>query len=485
LSFYEILYRKQAVGYGRRTTPPHYEVRIVKISFLGATQTVTGSRFLIEHDGQRVMIDCGLFQGPREWKNRNWEDFPVDPSSINCIVLTHAHIDHSGFLPRLIGLGFRGPVYCTPATAELLALMLPDSGHLQEEDATYANKVKYSRHEPALPLYTEEEARAALDYLRPVDFYRKMELAGDLIFNYVRAGHILGSAMVEIHADGRKVLFSGDVGRPAQFITKKPDDCKPAEYIVLESTYGNRLHKKIDVKKRLAEIITRTAAQGGTLVVPSFAIGRTQELLFILRLLEEEHSVPKLPVYIDSPMAIHALPIYDRHHIDFSRQLEEVSRRDPTPFICHHIQALNTVQESKKLNEISYPAVIVSSSGMATGGRILHHLKHKIGDHRNTILFIGYQAEGTKGRFLVEGAEEIKIHGQQYRVKAAVESIDALSCHADYEEMLAWLEHLKTPPQQVFLVHGEEQSSAAMATRIREKFGWTVNIPQYRETVEI
>lgn len=457
----------------------------MKISFFGATHTVTGSRFLVEHGGSRVLIDCGLFQGPREWKDRNWTDFPADPSTIDCVVLTHAHIDHSGYLPRLIHQGFRGLVYCTPATAELLRLMLPDSAHLQEEDAQYANKEKYTRHEPALPLYTEEEARKALEYLRPIDFYRKISLASDLSFTYQRAGHILGSAMIELKTQDATIAFTGDLGRPAQYITKKPDEPIPADFLVLESTYGNRLHKRIDVKKKLAEIMTRTASQGGTLVVPAFAIGRTQEMLFILRLLEEENAVPKMPIYIDSPMAIHALPIFDRHHIDFSKQLEAVAKKDPTPFICHHIHALNTVEESKKLNDVSYPSVIISSSGMATGGRILHHLKHKIGDHRNTILFIGYQAEGTKGRYLIEGAKEIKIHGKQWPVRATIESLDALSCHADYEEMLQWLESVKRPPRQVFLVHGEEEAVTALSGRIQEKFHWPVKIPQYLETVEI
>lgn len=460
----------------------------MKISFLGATRTVTGSRFLVESNRLRILIDCGLFQGPREWKERNWEAFPVDPSEVDAVVLTHAHIDHSGYLPRFVQLGFRGPIYCTPATAELLSLMLPDSGHLQEEDAEFANKSRYTKHEPALPLYTEEQALAALNQLHHVDFYKRFNLVEGLSFSFLRAGHILGSGMVEMNVDGPqplRVLFSGDLGRPAQYITKKPDEVHEADYLVLESTYGNRLHQSVNVKERLAEIIRETAAHGGVLLVPAFSIGRTQELLFLLRTLEEARQVPQLPVYIDSPMAIHALPIYNRHNIDFSAELKKIAARDDTPFICHHIHAMQSVADSKKLNDVTYPAVIISASGMATGGRILHHLKRRIGDHRNTVLFIGFQAAGTKGRFLVEGAREIKIHGQEYPVRARIEYMDGLSAHADYAEMLDWLAFFRKPPRHVFLVHGEEEASKDMARRIRERFGWNVHVPGYLESVDL
>lgn len=460
----------------------------MKLSFLGATQTVTGSRFLVDAGGFRVLIDCGLFQGPREWKERNWEPFPVEPSSVNAVVLTHAHIDHSGFLPRFVQMGFRGPIYCTPATAELLALMLPDSGHLQEEDAAFANKKRYTRHEPALPLYTEQQARDTLAQLRHVDFYAPFELAKGLTFSFLRAGHILGSGMVELNdtsKEPKKVLFTGDLGRPVQYITRKPDDVQMADYLILESTYGNRLHQRVDVRERLGEILRTTAAHGGVLLVPAFSIGRTQELLFLLRTLEEAHAVPQVPVYIDSPMAIHALPIYDHHKIDFSAELKKIAARDDTPFICHHIHAMTNVEESKKLNNVHSPAVIVSASGMATGGRILHHLKHRIGDHRNTVLFIGFQAVGTKGRYLVEGAREIKIHGQVYPVRAQIEYLDGLSAHGDYEEILQWLTGFEKPPRKTFLVHGETDAANEMAMRIRERFGWNVEVPTYCESVEL
>jgi metallo-beta-lactamase family protein len=457
----------------------------MKITFLGATQTVTGSRFLVEEDGVRALVDCGLFQGPRIWKERNWEDPPIDPASIDCIILTHAHIDHSGFLPRYVKLGFKGPIYCTAATAELLELMLPDSGHLQEEDAEFANRQGKSRHTIALPLYTEQDAWQACKLTKEVDFYAPFQLSQNLSFQFLRAGHILGSGMVQLNSktSGLQVLFSGDLGRPVQYITKKPDPVESADYLILESTYGNRLHQQVDVKLKLKEIIKETAARGGVLLVPAFAIGRTQELLFILRILEEAREVPKLPVWIDSPMAIKALPIYHRHDIDFSAELQKVAENDNTPFICHHIHSATSVEESKKLNDIHYPAIIISASGMATGGRILHHLKHRIEDHRNTILFIGFQAQGTKGRFLVDGAEEIRIHKQNFRVNARIEYMDGLSAHADYQEMLEWLSTFKKPPRKTFLVHGEESASEQMAQHIRNRYGWNVVVPSYRDSV--
>jgi metallo-beta-lactamase family protein len=459
----------------------------MRISFLGATQTVTGSRFLVEEDGFRVLIDCGLFQGPRHLKERNWAEQPVDPSSVDCIILTHAHIDHAGFLPRYYKLGFKGPVYSTPATAELAELMLPDSGHLQEEDAFFANKHKHTRHDPALPLYTEQDALDTLRLFQPVEFYTPFQLSKNLSFQFLRAGHILGSGMVQLVEKDPKLqlLFSGDLGRPVQYITKKPDEVENADYLILESTYGNRKHQDGDMREAIAEVIRQTAARGGVLLVPAFSIGRTQELLFILRTLEEAREVPKLPVWIDSPMAIHAMPIYHRHDIDFSAELEKIAVIDPTPFICHHIHAAQSVQESKELNKITYPAIIISASGMATGGRVLHHLKQRIGDHRNTILFIGFQAQGTKGRLLVDGIPELKLHGQHYRVRAQIVYMDGLSAHADYEEMLEWLSYFKKPPKKVFLVHGEEEASFAMASKIQNQLHWNVHVPAYNESVDL
>ena len=456
----------------------------MKLQFCGAAQTVTGSRFLIDHD-KKILIDCGLFQGPRIWKERNWSDLPFEPSKVDAVVMTHAHIDHSGFLPRFVKLGFAGRVICTPATADLLSLLLPDSANIQEEDAAFANKKRYTGHDPALPLYTEQDAINALKLLHTVDFYKTFELSNRLSFRFLRAGHILGSAMIEMRHDEQTCLFTGDIGRPSQFIINRPDTIRSTDHLVIESTYGNRLHQRIDVKECLAEIINRTVSNGGTLLVPAFAIGRTQELLFLLRDLYETRRIPRLPIFIDSPMAISAISIYSRHMSDSSKELKDLHQRDSTPFEWDPVKSIRTVEESMTLNTMTRPAIIISASGMATAGRILHHLKRRISDHRNTVLFIGFQAEGTKGRLLVEGIGEIKIHGKQYKVAAKIEYLDALSCHADYEEILLWLKSFERPPAKVFLVHGEKTASESLAEKIRERYGWNVHIPQYLESVDL
>jgi metallo-beta-lactamase family protein len=458
---------------------------MTKISFYGGAGTVTGSRFLVEADQHKLLVDCGLFQGPRTWKERNWTTLPFDPSHVDSVLLTHAHIDHSGFLPRFAKLGFQGGVICTPATADLLSLLLPDSGHIQEEDAAFANKKKYTKHSPALPLYTEKEAFDVLRQLRSADYYKEIRFSERLSFRFLRAGHILGSAMIELKHDDKVFLFTGDLGRPSQFIIKQPDVVKSADYLILESTYGNRLHQRIDVKKKLTEIITRTVSNGGTILVPSFAIGRTQELLFLLRELSAEKRIPHLPIFVDSPMAIKAMDIYNRHLSDASLELAHLQKRDQTPFEWEQVQHLRTVQDSMTLNNMIRPSIIISASGMATAGRILHHMKRRIGNHRNTILFIGFQAEGTKGRFLVEGADEIKIHGKQYRVEAKIEYIDALSCHADYEEILGWLGNFQSAPKKVLLVHGEPEASKSLAKKIQKQFGWDVEVPAYADTLHL
>lgn len=456
----------------------------MKISFYGAAQTVTGSRFLIDAD-RKVLIDCGLFQGPRTWKDLNWKELPFDPAQVETVVLTHAHIDHTGFLPRFAKLGFRGRVICTPGTADLLSLLLPDSGHIQEEDAAFANKKKYTKHDPALPLYTEQDAYDVLKQVETLNFYKAFQLSDRFSFRFLRAGHILGSAMIEIRFDGKTCVFTGDLGRPSQFIIKQPDAVRSTDYLVLESTYGNRLHQRVNVKERLAETITRTVANGGTLLVPAFSIGRTQELLFLLRDLSERHKIPQIPIFLDSPMAIDAITIYNRHRVDSSPELADLHKRDSTPFVWDQIHPLRTVEQSMTLNKMVQPSIIISASGMATAGRILHHLKRRIEDHRNTVLFIGFQAEGTKGRLLVEGIPELKIHGKQYKVAAKIEYMDALSCHADYEEILEWLENFQQPPQKVFLVHGEKSASESLAHKIRESYGWNVSVPQYLESVDL
>ena len=457
----------------------------MKISFYGAAQTVTGSRFLVETANRKVLVDCGLFQGPRVWKDRNWADLPFDPSTVDEVVLTHAHIDHTGFLPRFAKLGFRNRVLCTPATAELLSLLLPDSGHIQEEDAAFANKKRYTSHDPALPLYTEEDANHVLSQLETLEFYRDVSLSPNLTFQFLRAGHILGSAMIQFRHKEETILFTGDLGRPSQFLIKRPDSVTDIDYLIIESTYGNRLHQTVDVKERLVEIISRTASSGGTVIVPAFAIGRTQELLFLLRQLDESRRIPRLPIFVDSPMAIDAMRIYSRHLTDSSTELEALQRLDDTPYEWDGVRALRTIAESMQLNSMVHPSIIIAASGMATAGRILHHLKRRIGNHRNTVLFIGFQAEGTKGRLLMEGIKAIKIHGKTYKVEAKIESMDALSCHADYNELLQWLKNFKRPPKRTFLVHGEASASQSLAEKIREEYGWNVHVPSYLETVTL
>ncbi|MCI0412490.1 MBL fold metallo-hydrolase [bacterium] len=457
----------------------------MKISFYGAAQTVTGSRFLIETPEKKVLVDCGLFQGPRIWKERNWAKLPFEPAGLDCVVLTHAHIDHAGFLPRFAKLGFRGPVICTPATADLLSLLLPDSGHIQEEDAAFANKKKYTRHDPALPLYTEEDAKKVLEQLQQLEYYKPVQLSSNLSFSFLRAGHILGSAMIEFRYRDKTILFTGDLGRPSQFLIKRPDEVRSADYLVMESTYGNRLHQRVDVKKKLTELIKRTFANGGSVLVPAFAIGRTQELLFLLRNLVENGQIPKLPIFVDSPMAIDAMSIYNHHRSDSSKELEHLQLRDDTPFQWDGVRPLRTVQDSMSLNTRTQPCIIISASGMASAGRILHHLKRRISEHFNTVLFIGFQAEGTKGRLLVDGIKEIKVHGKQYPVEAKIEYLDALSCHADYEEILQWLQNFQRPPEKVFLVHGETSASQSLSQKIAESYGWNVHVPVYMESVDL
>ncbi|HTK85755.1 MAG TPA: MBL fold metallo-hydrolase, partial [Patescibacteria group bacterium] len=421
----------------------------MKLTFLGATGTVTGSKYLLESSGKRIMIDCGLFQGKKELRLRNWAELPVDPALIDAILLTHAHLDHCGYIPRLIKNGFKGPIYCSAATADLCGIILPDSGHIQEEDAAQANKHEWSKHKPALPLYTEQEAREALKQLMPIKFGKAYGI-GDLSFTLSRAGHILGAAFIRIEdGDGTSILFSGDLGRPRDPVMKPPAQAQKADYIVVESTYGDRLHNTEDPSEDLERIITKTAARGGTLIIPAFAVGRAQAILYYLHLLRQEERIPDaIPIYLDSPMAIDATELLHRHMSDH-RLPKDLCRA-----VCSVAEYTRTVEESKRLddNHNNMPRIIISASGMATGGRVLHHLKHYIGDARNTILLAGFQAEGTRGDRLARGEKEIKIHGYMCPVKAQIVRMDSLSAHADYSEILDWLGHFRAPPRKVFVV---------------------------------
>jgi len=459
------------------------------ITYLGGTGTVTGSKFLLEHHDYRVLIDCGLFQGLKDLRLRNWQPFPVDVGKIDLVVLTHAHLDHTGYLPVLVRRGFDRDVLATPATCELSGILLPDSGHLQEEDARFANWKGYSKHSPALPLYTEEEARRALPLLRPLPFDQTLEVHDGLSLRLYPAGHILGAALVEVivrPSNGRgrekRLLFSGDLGRPDQPILPDPAPLPACDHLVLESTYGDRDHPREDPKDRLESLIRETVRRGGTLLIPSFAVGRTQTLLYLLREMRREDRLPEdIPIYLDSPMAIEATRIVTRHPEAQDLEMRALAASGEDPLGLARIQIASSVEESKALNGIAYPAIIISASGMAEGGRILHHLEFKLPDHRTTVLFVGFQAAGTRGRALQEGARSIKIHGKQVPVRARVETLDGLSAHADRGEVLRWLRSSGNRPGTVHLVHGEPAGIEELAGRIREELPCEVHAPGYLE----
>ena len=459
------------------------------IQFLGATQTVTGSKHLVEVDGYRVLVDCGLFQGLKELRRRNWEPCPVDPASLNAVILTHAHIDHSGYLPRLTSGGFAGAVYATPATAELAQIMLPDSARIQEEDAEYANRKGYAKHSPALPLYTERDARAALRLLRPVGYGQRVELGRHLSFELIPAGHILGSGFVcfDLKGGGRnkRLVLSGDIGRYDEPIIPDPSKVAWADHLVLESTYGNRAHPEVDVKAQLAAIINETAARSGQVIIPAFAVGRTQQLIYFLRELEDEARIPVLPVFVDSPMAVQATRLYLKHEEDHDLDMQALLDEKRNPLATRRFHLARSVAESKAVTAGEEPAIVIAASGMATGGRVLHHLARRLPDERHTVIFAGFQAAGTRGRRLVDGEPEVRIHGRMVPVRARVEQIDNLSAHADYREILRWLGYFERAPERVFLVHGEPEAAEVLKVRIEERYGWRVDIPSYLERFEL
>lgn len=451
----------------------------MRLTFLGAAGTVTGSKYLLEHGGQRVLVDCGLFQGLKQLRLRNWDRLPVDPREIDAVVLTHAHIDHSGYLPALARQGFRGPVFCTEATRDLCALLLPDAGHLQEEDASYANRQGFSKHKPALPLYTEEDAREALRLLRPQPFGQAFEPATGLQVRFSAAGHILGAASLHVRWESGSLLFSGDLGRDDDLLMRPPEPPPAADHVVIESTYGDRLHAREDPATGLAEAISRTAARGGIVVIPAFAVGRAQSLMYVLACLKRDRRIPDLPVFLNSPMAADTTEIY-RKHRDLHRLTAQQCR-----LMCGAAKVVNSVEESRKLNELRFPAVIISASGMATGGRVVHHLKAMAPDHRNTILLAGYQAAGTRGAALAGGAREIKIHGAYVPVRAEVVSLGALSAHADREELLRWIGRLPRSPKRVFITHGEPVAADSLRLAIEEAHRWPCTVPESMQAVEL
>jgi metallo-beta-lactamase family protein len=447
-----------------------------RITFHGASETVTGSRYLVETDGARVLVDCGLFQGLKKLRQRNWAPPGFDAASLDAVILTHAHIDHSGYLPRLCKAGFRGPVYCTEGTRDLASILLPDAGHLQEEEARLANRGGYSRHHPALPLYTRADAEACLEQLAPVPFHAAFTPAAGVTATFTRAGHIIGSACVQLALGGTSVTFTGDVGRPVHTVMRPPERLRPTDFLVVESTYGDHRHPAIDPAEELARVVNATLERGGTLVVPAFAVGRAQQLLHLLAGLRAARRIPAVPVYLDSPMAIDATHLFYRHGADHALTHEACAA------MSQLAACTRTPDESKEIDRRTEPSIILSASGMATGGRVLHHLRRFLPDPRSTVLLVGYQAAGTRGRLLGDGADELKIHGQYVPVRATVARIDALSAHADYHELLAWLRASELAPRRVFVTHGEPQAADAMRRRLADELGWEAVVPGLGDT---
>jgi len=448
----------------------------VKITFLGAAGTVTGSKYLIENKKFKFLIDCGLFQGLKQLRLKNWEPFPIEPESIDAVFLTHAHIDHSGFLPMLVKNGFKGHIYCTKATYELCKILLPDSGFLHEEDAKRANKYHYSKHQPALPLYTQQDAEYCLKYFKTVEFNQSYAFFPDIELIWHRAGHILGASFIELHVDKRTFIFSGDVGRPNDPIMKPAEPPKSCHTLIIESTYGDRLHGEEDALSMIAKTVNETLKRHGTILIPAFAVGRTQAMMYYLDQLITQKKIPNIPIYLDSPMAIDATKIL-QHHLDEHRlSLNDCYR------ICNHVEYVNTQDESKTLDLIKTPKIIISASGMLSGGRILHHLKRFGSDPNNTILLTGYQAAGTRGARLQNHERQLKIHGQMHPINAQLVSLSSTSAHADFKELIEWMSQLQTLPKQIFITHGEANAALAMQKHIFEAFNIAAIVPQYKDT---
>lgn len=451
----------------------------LQLTFLGAVGTVTGSKYLVEADGKRFFVDCGLFQGFKQLRLRNWAKLPVDPKSIDAVVLTHAHLDHTGYLPLLVKNGFRGPIYCTPGTRDLCAILLPDSGHLQEKDAEFANRHGFSKHHPALPLYTLKDAEFSLKRFASLDFNEDKQLSPQVRFRFVPAGHILGAAMIEFTCGSTKVVFSGDLGRPNSVIVIDPMPIHETDYLLIESTYGNRKHETQNPEDVLADIINRTAGRGGTVVIPSFAVGRSQLLMYHLHRLKQAKRIPEIPIFLDSPMAEEASALFVKHAD------EEKLSASQARAVCAVARFVTSVDESKAIDHDPTPKVIISASGMATGGRVLHHLKIYAPDARNTILFAGFQAGGTRGDAMTKGAKEVKIHGAYVPIRAEVDNLHMLSAHADADEIIVWLRNFKRPPKETFVTHGEPDAADALRHRIAEELGWACTVPEYRDTVAL
>jgi metallo-beta-lactamase family protein len=451
----------------------------VQLQFLGATGTVTGSKYLVQHGSAKVLVDCGLFQGYKQLRLRNWAPLPVQASDIAAVVLTHAHIDHSGYLPLLVRQGFRGRIFCSAATRDLCGILLPDSGGLLEEEADYANRHHFSKHTPALPLYTRGDAVRALQQLQAVPWHTEWAPVPGLRAMLFPAGHMLGASFVRLATERTSLLFSGDLGRPGDLVLKAPEPAPAADFLVVESTYGDRLHLVGDPMAQLAEVINRTAARGGTLVVPAFAVGRAQLLLHCIQQLKAQGRIHQLPVFLNSPMAAEALEAYGRHPREL--RLDAGQARE----MANAAHIVRTPEESRELNARRGPMIIIAGSGMATGGRVVHHLKAFAPDPRNTILLAGFQAGGTRGASLQAGAATVRIHGEDVPVRAEVAQIDALSAHADAGEIETWLRGLEPPPKCTFITHGEPAAADALRQRIERGLHWNVRVPEAGEAVDL
>ena len=459
------------------------------LSFWGAAGTVTGSKYLIESNGARVLIDCGLFQGQRELRERNWQEPPFDVARVDAVIITHAHIDHTGYLPRFVRHGFRGPVFCSRGTADLLKILLPDAARLQEEEADYRNRHKLTKHSPALPLYTEQDARETLKLIQVVpNNGQSINIADGITAEFRVAGHILGSSQVLVSSNGaerRSVLFSGDLGKYDQPIIHDPVPPPACDFLVVESTYGNRLHDVEDPKDALERIIKDAAARNSAVLIPAFAVGRAQELLYLIRELENEKRVPILPVCIDSPMAAAATQAYAKRTEEQDQDYADALKTNPTPLRTHNMLACTTRQESKRLNDFEGARVIIAASGMMSGGRILHHALRLLPDQTATVVFVGYQAAGTLGRRVADREKQVKVLGQWIPVRCRIEKIGGFSAHADWKEAIRWLEGMPSAPRRVFITHGEPDAAQAMAGHIRDRFGWHIEVPQYGEKFEL
>jgi metallo-beta-lactamase family protein len=456
------------------------------VQLLGAAGTVTGSKHLVTVNGRRVLLDCGLFQGLKALRQRNWRPFPFEPASLDAVVLSHAHIDHSGALPLLVRRGFRGPIHCTPGTADLLEVLLLDAAHLQEEDAAFANRHRTSKHAPALPLYTTADARAALALVQPHPYDTPFAVADGVEALLRRSGHILGAASVTLSygRSRRTLVFSGDLGRCGKVIMRDPSPVQEADVLLVESTYGDRVHP-LGAADELARIVSETAARSEMMLVPAFAVDRTQELLYVLRALEEQGRIPVVPVFIDSPMAIDVTAIYARHPEDHDLDMRRLMEAGASPLATRHLELLRTPEESKSLNDRRGPAIVISASGMATGGRVLHHLMRLLPDPDATVLLVGYQAAGTRGRSLEDGAKTVRIFNQEITVRARIVKLDGFSAHADQEELLRWLRGFTRPPRRTLCVHGEPQAADTFAALIRHRLGWVAEVPEDRQCIEL